>query len=152
MELSDANLHRDRPMPGAERRRQQWDRRQSGGDRGKPKGARKAGVPALQVLFQAVIVEDDALRPGEHALALRREAEKAVAADDERRAKLFFELADAGRKRGLGNMALGRRAREMAVSRDGDEIDQLADEHSGGSVKTMPARGAAELRRDRLHT
>src|SRR5262245_27700409 len=80
-------------------------------------------------LLKGFPVLQDGVRPGDHALALRRQAMKAVASFDDGDAKLLFELTDPTRERRLRDAALLCRAGEVLLPGEGDEVLQLADIH-----------------------
>jgi hypothetical protein len=102
-------------------------------------------------------VADDAARPVEHALALRREARKARAAVDEADAETLLELLDRGRERRLAHPAGLRGAADMPLACEGDEELQPVEHISSGRDPIGPRGGAegfrgvppAELRRCR---
>jgi len=69
------------------------------------------------------------MRPFQHALALGRQPDVALAALDDGNAQLLLQLADAARQRGLGDVAGLRRAGEVLFTRERCEILKLADVH-----------------------
>ncbi|EGE56132.1 hypothetical protein RHECNPAF_7500102 [Rhizobium etli CNPAF512] len=72
-------------------------------------------------------IADDAPRPLEHALPLRRQPLKPRPALHEHDAELILQLADGGRERRLRNPAFLRSAAEMLFIGKGDEEFQLVD-------------------------
>jgi hypothetical protein len=102
------------------------------------------GQPVLEradFLTHGARIADDAARPFEDALALRREAVEARAALDEQHAERVFELLDAGGKRGLGDAAGFGGAAEMLLAGEREEEFQLVDHASfyaagAGAVKS----------------
>ncbi len=67
--------------------------------------------------------------PFENALALRRQADIALAALDDGNAELLLELADAARQRRLGDAAGLGGAGEMLLAGQRREILQLPNVH-----------------------
>src|SRR5580658_5008657 len=65
-------------------------------------------------------------------LALRREAEIAMPALDDRRAEFLLELTDRRRQGRLRDVAGLGRAAKMLLARQRDEIFELPDQHGGG--------------------
>jgi hypothetical protein len=82
-------------MPRTKRRDQMRQRRQRGRNAGEPERAEQGIVADGQILLEAFIIGDDLPGPGQHALAFGSQPEEAVAADDQRHAKLFLQLAQA---------------------------------------------------------
>ncbi len=72
----------------------------------------------------------DPLRVLERALPLGGQADKAVAALDQRRAEIVLQQAERGGQRRLRHMAGLRRAAEVLLPRQGDKIFELAKHHS----------------------
>ena len=62
-------------------------------------------------------------------LALRRQADEAMAALDDRRAEILLELADRRRERRLRDVTGFRRPAEMLFARQRDEIFELPQHH-----------------------
>jgi hypothetical protein len=89
------HLHVDAGMPRTKRRDQMRQRRQRGRNAGEPERAEQGVVTEGQILLEALIVGDDLPGPGQHALAFGGQPEEAVAANDQRHAKLFLQLAQA---------------------------------------------------------
>ena len=73
-------------------------------------------------------VADDAARPVEHPLALRREALEARAAIDQQHAHLLLELLDAGRQGRLGHAAGLGGAAEMLFAGQRQQEIELVDQ------------------------
>jgi hypothetical protein len=71
--------------------------------------------------------------PFQHALALRREPDIALAALDDGNAKLLLKLPDAPRKRGLRDIASLRRSREMLLAGQRREVLNLPYVHGRSS-------------------
>jgi hypothetical protein len=72
-------------------------------------------LPHLAELFlEAAVVDQYALRPGEHAFAFGGQAKKPLPALDDQHAEAFLQLLDARRKRWLGHVAHYRRAQSAA--------------------------------------
>ena len=71
--------------------------------------------------------------PFEHALALGRKTDIALAALDDGNAKLLLKLADAPRKRRLGDIAGLRRPGEMLLAGKRREILNLPYVHGASS-------------------
>ena len=69
------------------------------------------------------------MRPEHDALALAREPLEALAAADERHAELGLELAQTRRERRLRDVARPRRAPEMTLALERDEVLELPREH-----------------------
>ena len=92
-------------MPLAIGRGERRHHRERGRDRGDAQPPGQAVAQRIDLLAHGAGVADDAARPVEHALALRREALEARAAVDQQHAHLLFELLDAGRQRRLGHAA-----------------------------------------------
>ena len=90
---------------------------------------RNALVDLLDAAAQVLGLGEHALGVLERELALRRQADEAMAALDDRRAKLLLELADRRRQRRLGDVAGLRRAAEMLFARQRDEIFELPEHH-----------------------
>ena len=114
-------------MAGAERRRQQRDRRQRGRDRADAQPAGEPVAHRAELAVQAVDVREDALRPVEHALALGCQALVALAASHDREADLVLEPADPGGERRLRHVAGRGGAAEVPLAGERDEIGRAAD-------------------------
>ena len=91
---------------------------------------------------------------GQHAmgvlqrqLALRREAEIAMAALDDRRAKLLLELPDRRRQRRLRDVAGFGGAAEMLLARQRHKIFELTDHHRGDAKPAPSPLSTAGARR-----
>ena len=80
------------------------------------------------------------MRPEHDPLALAREALEALAAPHERHAELGLELAQTRRERRLRDVARARRAPEMTLALERDEVLELAREHglSLGARRGLP--------------
>jgi hypothetical protein len=64
--------------------------------------------------LQALVIDEEPLRPGENTLAFCRQTDKPVPPLDDQDAKALFQLLDAGRKRRLRNIADRRCPGEMS--------------------------------------
>lgn len=73
------------------------------------------------------------VRPLDDALAVGRQAMKAMAAFDNRDPKLLFELTDPSRQGRLGDVAGLRRPGEVLFAGKRDKILKLADIHAQSS-------------------
>ena len=80
-----------------------------------------------QLLVQRLPAVENEMGPFQHALALRREPDIALAALDDGNAKLLLKLADAPGKRGLRDVASLRRPGEMLLARQRREVLNLTD-------------------------
>ena len=105
------------------------DDRQRGRDDAEPQPPAQSLVDLLDAAAHVLGLGEHAMGMLERELALRREADEAMAALDDRRAELLFELADRRRQRRLGHMARRRRSAEMLFARERDEIFELAKDH-----------------------
>ncbi len=117
-------------MPRAVGRGEPLDHRQRGRDGGDAQAAGQAVLERVHFLAHGAGVADDAARPVEHALALRREALKARAAVDQQDAEAILELLHAGRQSRLGDAAGLGGAAEMLFPRQGEQKFELVD-HGG---------------------
>jgi hypothetical protein len=75
---------------------------------------------------------------GEFTLA--RQSDKAMAALDNRRAKVFFQQANRGRKGWLRYMTNFRGAPEVLLARQGYKIFQLSQDHARNLAGGDPQR------------
>ena len=107
---------------------------QGGGDDpdGDPPAQRLAG--AHQLLLERVAVGQDPLRPGQHPLALRRQALEPVAALDHQHAQILLEMPQARRQRRLRHAARLGGAGEVPLAGEGHEVAELADVHGRALV------------------
>ena len=108
---------RGQPRHHGERRRDRRDADVAG--QPVPRGA--------HLLAHGAGVADDAARPFEHLLALRRQPLEARAALHQHDAELVLQLLDRRRQRRLGDAALLGRAAEMLLLGQRDEEFQLVD-------------------------
>ena len=109
--------------------RHHWKRRRNNAQH---QAAHELALLALdlrQLLVQRLPAIQNEMGPFQHALSLGREPDIALAALDDGNAKLLLKLADAPRKRGLGDVAGRRRPGEMFLPRQGREILNLPDVH-----------------------
>ena len=124
------------------------DDRQRGRDHAEPQSSRDAFVERFDAAAQVLDFGEHAVGVFERQLALRRQAEIAVAALDDRRAEFLFELADRRREGGLRHMARFRRAAEVALAGERHEIFELSEHHVANlavapSLSTSGWRGPA---------
>jgi hypothetical protein len=87
------------------------------------------------------------VRPLQHPLAVRREADEALPALDDRHAELLLELPDAARQRGLRHVAGLGRAGEVLLAGEGDEVLELTDIH-GVRLASSELRADSHLTHD----
>ena len=120
-----------------------------GRDRADAQRALEPAADLRQLVPEAVVVGQDAMRPEHDALALAREALEALAAPHERHAELGLELAQAGRERRLRDVAGARGAPEVALPLERDEVLELAREHGLSLGAHRACRRASRLRRSR---
>ena len=83
-------------MTLGERAGQQGNNGQGHRDRADPQLADQPLPHLAELLLKAAVVDEHALRPGENALALSREAKKPLPALDDQDAEALLELLDAG--------------------------------------------------------
>src|ERR1700676_3780009 len=93
-------------------------------------------TPTRPLLPQTFPSGDRLLRPIENFLALRREPHIALAALHDGNAQFFFKMANTGGKSGLRYATDLRRACEVLLSRERDQVFELTDEH--GLVACFP--------------
>src|ERR1700690_1052816 len=128
-------------MAGVIECRQRLDHGMRHRDRGDAQPAGEAVLERVNLLAHGAAVADDAARPVEHPLALRREILEPRAAIDQKHAETMLELLDAGRQRRLGDAAgLGRPA-EMLFARQRQQEFELID-HSLSPPKDAVTRRA----------
>jgi len=77
----------------------------------------------------AAAVDQHALAPGEHPLALRGQTQKPLTAPGDQNAQALFELPDAGGERRLGYVADRRRRREMPLAGQRGQMPEVANGH-----------------------
>ena len=107
----------------------------------------RADEPAPQageVVFEAAVVDEYLPPPQQQLLALLRQPHEAVIADHQPDAEILFELLDRGRERRLRDAARLRRAREVLLARERNEVGQVAYQH--GRVFYHMPRCAEQLR------
>ena len=109
------------------RRRQPRHHGQRRRDGGNADAAGQAVARRAHLLAHGAGVADDAARPDQHLLALRRQPLEARAAQHQHDAELVFKLLDRRRQRRLGDAARLRRAPEMLLLGQSDEEFQLVD-------------------------
>src|ERR1700732_3301553 len=107
------------------------------------------GLGRMNVLPHGARVADNAPRPFEHALALRRQPVKARAAIDEQHPQRVFELFDARRQGGLGHPAAFRGAAKIAFPRQRYQKFKLVDhgDRAPDCESSMPPARMAAFRR-----
>src|SRR5690606_12994440 len=93
-------------------------------------------------------VVEDGVRPGQHPLALRRQAVEALAARHDGHAQFLLELPDSPRQRGLGDAAFARGAREVLLPREGNQVLQLTDVHGVAVDSTSTIEPRAPIDRN----
>jgi hypothetical protein len=71
----------------------------------------------------------DQVRPFDDPLAFTGQPMEALAALDDRHTEFLFELTDAAGERRLRHMTGLRRAREVLLACEGDQVLQLTDVH-----------------------
>jgi hypothetical protein len=108
--------------------------RQRGGYRGKAERPGERRGNGRHGLRHAAHRAQDLLRPGQHRLALRRQADEAPVALDQPLAQVLLQRGEPGRQRRLRHAAFRRRAREMAVMGQRHEIAQVAQLHGPGKL------------------
>ena len=91
-----------------------------------------------------VAVGEDPLRPGQHPLALGRQALEAVAALDDQDAEILLQMAQSGRQGRLRHAAGLRCPREVSLAGEADEVAELADVHQS-VFRDSCRRGRAAL-------
>src|ERR1019366_3794926 len=84
-----------------------------------------------QFMPERGLLRKDAVRPRQHQLALRGKTLEPVSTLDDLHTQLSLELTDAGRQRGLRDIACLGRATEVALARQSTEVLQLA--HQDGT-------------------
>ena len=82
------------------------------------------------VSLERLHVGQDAARPPQHALALRGESVKSLAALDDQDAEGVFEVLDSGRQRRLGDVAAGGRSGEVLLAGQRDQVLEMLDQHA----------------------
>src|SRR4029079_14449927 len=100
-----------------------------------------------QLVPEAVVVGQDAVRPEHDALALACEPLEVLPAAHERHAELGLELAQACRERRLRDVAGTRRAPEMALTLERDEVLELPREHGLSLASPAQPRSRAPAAR-----
>ena len=101
--------------------------RQGGGDGADPQMAGDALGQGQQLVAQVVALADDAAGVFEDLHPLRREALELLAALDDGDLKLLLQLADGVGEGRLRNVAAFRRAAEMLLAGQRQQIDELAE-------------------------
>ena len=127
--------------PRVERAGEVRDDRQRRGHGAKAQPPGQALVHFLEIAPQNLGFREDAPSVIEHQPALAGQAMELVAAFDDRRAEIRLKLAYRRRKRRLRDIAGERRAAKMPLSRERDEIFELAKHH-----RRMPAAKRRFLR------
>src|SRR6185312_6185504 len=102
---------------------------QRGGDRAEAQAAYEPVPEGAHLLVQALHIAKDPACPHQDPLALRRESLESLAALHDEDAELLLQVLDAGGERGLGHLARGRRAREMPLDRQRQEVAKVSCEH-----------------------
>ena len=95
----------------------------------RPTSSALLALDLRQLLVQRLPVVENEMGPFEHALALRREPDIALAALDDGNPQLLLKLPDAPRKRGLRDIASRRRPGEMLLAGERREVLNLTDVH-----------------------
>jgi len=78
---------------------------------------------------QALHVAEDSTGPHEDPFPFGGKALEPLASLDDQHAQLLLEVLDAGGERGLRHLTGRRRAREMPLNRQGEEIPEIAGKH-----------------------
>ena len=94
----------------------------------------RAAVDLRQLVSEAVVVGQDAVRPEHHALALAREALEALPAPDERHAELGLELAQPRREGRLRDVERSGAHRNVARAR------ARRGTRAGAETRAQPSR------------
>ena len=133
-----------------ERPGQLRDDRQRRRDRADPQPPGQALVDLLEAAAQILRLREDAMRVFEREPALRRQADEAMAALDDRRAEILLEQADRRRQRRLRDMAGLGRAAEMLFPRQRDKIFELTQHHRAALPPHWWRPSAAKVNSERL--
>src|SRR5688500_9661556 len=124
-----ASVHLPGAQPGHRQRGRNYSDRQSSGKR--PDGA----AHRLDFLLQRSPVIEDRVRAFQDPLTLRREPVESLTAFDDRNAQLLLELPNAAGERWLRDVTRVRRAGEVLLTRQRNEVLELADIHAVGRLQ-----------------
>ena len=114
-------------IAGAIGRRQRGDHRQRGRDGGDAQVPGQSPAQGGDVLVHGAGIRDDAAGPGQHPLALRREALEAGPSLDELDPELVLKLLHPRREGLLRDAARLGRPAEMLLAGEGEEEVELVD-------------------------
>src|SRR5262249_23165649 len=111
----------------------------------------EAMLERVDLLAHGTRVADDAARPVEHALALRRESLKARTALHQKHAEHVLELLDACRKGWLAHTASLGRVAEMALARERNDEFEFVEHEGALAASAIFARTGLKGQSARRH-
>jgi hypothetical protein len=91
--------------------------------------AHEPATQAGEIVLETAVVDEYLPAPKEQLCAFLRQPHEAAIPDHQAYGKIFLELLNGGRERGLRDVTSCRGAREVLFARERYEIGQVPNEH-----------------------